>query len=95
MKNLYNGLFCFYLIFSLILVPSCLQGFLSFGHGLGDLYYLMFTSIVLLIAIIIFFLKSPVSDKTDYNKIFGIFLITFTVVILILKLTVLRGPEGH
>lgn len=95
MRNTYNILFYFYLIFSVILVASCLNGYLSFGNGLGDLYYLIFNTVVLLIAVIIYFLKNPVSGKTNYYKTFGTFLIVFTILILILKLTVLRGPEGQ
>ncbi len=93
MRNAFNILLYSYSIFIISIIVSCLNGYLCFGNGLGDLYYLIFGTVVLLIVWIIFFLKNSTSNKTNYGKFFGIFLIGFTIIILTSKLTVLRGSE--
>ncbi len=87
-------LFCSYSALTALLIVSCLNGYLSFGNGLGDLYYLIFSAVVFFITLIIYFYGKTRTNKTNYDKIFGIVLIIITIIILILKLTVLRGAEN-
>lgn len=95
MKKIFNILFYSYSVLIILIIVSCLNGYLSFGNGLGDLYYLIFSIVVFFIALIILFLKNVVSNKGNYDLIFGIFLMVFTIIILILKLTVLKGAESY
>lgn len=87
-------LFYCYLVLSVLLIYSCLNGYLSFGNGLGDLYYLIFSAGVLLITVIIYFFGKSTSNKSSTDKVFGIALIIITMIIIILKLTVLKGSEN-
>ncbi|AYN03232.1 hypothetical protein EAG11_02890 [Flavobacterium sp. 140616W15] len=76
------------------MIFSCLNGYLSFGNGLGDLYYLVFSAVVFFITLIVYFYGKSMQNRTNSNMIFGIVLIIITMIILILKLTVLRGAEN-
>jgi hypothetical protein len=93
MIKLFKILFYLYIFFVIIIVTGCFNGFLSFGHGLGDLYYLIFSVGVLITTVVIFFQKKSIVNQNKLANSFGIFLILITLIILILKLTVLRGPD--
>lgn len=93
-KKGFNILFYWYLVLSVLMIYGCLNGYLSFGNGLGDLYYLIFNVIVLLIILIIYFYGMKIPNKTNSAKVFGMVLIVIIMVILMLKLTVLKGSEN-
>lgn len=94
LKKWFNILFYCYLVLSVLMIFSCLNGYLSFGNGLGDLYYLVFSAVVFFITLIVYFYGKSMQNRTNSNMIFGIVLIIITMIILILKLTVLRGAEN-
>lgn len=94
LKKWFNILFYCYLVLSVLMNFSCLNGYLSFGNGLGDLYYLVFSTVVFFITLIVYFYGKSMQNRTNSNMIFGIVLIIITMIILILKLTVLRGAEN-
>jgi len=93
MKNLLKGLICIYTVFTLIIIFGTLNGTLSFGHGLGDLYYLIFSVLILIIVLFTFLFRRKKLNENLVLTSFTIILILLTIIILLLKLTFLRGPE--
>lgn len=81
---------CFFIFLMLLIVFANLTGIVTFGHGLGDLYYLFFAIIILFIIAIsgaYFLIK-----KNKFPTFILICLIS-TLFWFTLKLTILRGPE--
>jgi hypothetical protein len=93
MKKLFKVSLYIYFLFTLIVNLGCLKGFISFGHGLGDLYYVIFSLVILFICLIIFFKSKSNSDNNVFTNSFAFSLIVISILILILKLSILRGPE--
>jgi len=93
MKKVFKVSLLIYLLFTIIVNLGCLNGFISFGHGLGDLYYLIFSVVVLFFSIIIFFINKFSSSNNALRNSLGFFLIAISIIILLLKLSVLRGSE--
>jgi hypothetical protein len=93
MKNTGRIAFLFYNIWFLLVIFLNLKGDITFGHGLGDLYYLLML-VVLTILSLIFYLKD-IKKNTSNTYLFCLFVILLIVVIVSfsLKLTLLRGPE--
>lgn len=64
-----------------------ITGNMTFGHGLGNLYYLLY----LVLIIILFLITYIVKDK--FFRWIILILISVILTFLILKLTVFRGGE--
>lgn len=82
-----------FVIFVILTVILLFYGKISFGHGLGDLYYLVFFVLwsIVIISIYIYILKK--NNFTLLPLLYG-FIITI-IIITIVKLTIFRGPEFH
>lgn len=93
MKRLFKIALCIYFPFVILINVGCLNSFISFGHGLGDLYYLLFSVVILFSSVIIFFTNKFSSDDNVFRNSFGFFLIVIAAIVLLLKLTILRGAE--
>jgi hypothetical protein len=84
-----NIAFAVYLLFTILVVILNLLGYITFGYGLGDLFYLIF---ICLLCVIITTLKL-LSAKFDISKMVILFMILAVLVFVSLKLTLLRGVE--
>jgi hypothetical protein len=93
MKQIIRIVFFIYLLLISTVVFLNLKGDVTFGHGLGDLYFLI-TIIIVTVILLFFFIKMV---KSNYvNAIVIYFFLSFLlliIVLLCLKLTVLRGSE--
>ena len=94
-----NYIYIIYLFWLVPVVTLTINGNITFGHGLGDLYYLI---AILFFTIISFFLYVRLKRKKILSKknVYYFFLYNVFVVILFsLKLTIYRGSEylwnGH
>jgi len=77
-----------------ILIVLIVQGKIKFGHGLGDLFYLIFISLTGLIQLIInLTIANP--KKNGFKKKNFIIGIVFMIILILfgMKFTVGRGPE--
>lgn len=78
-------------IYSILVVILVMIGKLSFGHGLGDLYYII--ELVIFLCFII--LLNSIKHKINYS-FFKYFILLLSVIIILyfsLKLTIYRGVE--
>lgn len=93
MKRVIRIVFITYLFWFLLVVFFNLNGNISFGHGLGDLYYLLFIVFLTVLALVFYLrmLKPPLAGKTAVF-LFVAYLIAI-VISFSLKLTLYRGPE--
>jgi hypothetical protein len=87
MKLFLNLLFIVFITHIFLIFYGLIKGVLSFGYGLGDIYYLVLLLILFLIIVWI-------RIKAKGRNVLFITLIMFAILILIaLKLTIWRGPE--
>ena len=93
MKQISRISFFIYILWVLLVTFLNLRGNIAFGHGLGDLYYLM--SILFITLIIILFYLRIIGKKYANRNVIYLFIIYLVMVILFycLKLTLLRGAE--
>ena len=93
MKQISRIAFLTYLLWFSLIVFLNLKGEIGFGHGLGDLYYLIF--IVFLTILFLFFYLRIIRKYLDNKRMIYLFIVFLfiTVVSFSLKLTLLRGPE--
>lgn len=93
MKKTFKIILVLYTIFILVITYKAMNGSITFGHGLGDLYYLFFGISSLVVAFTIFIINRFKSKKNNFPDFFGVLLLIIAIVILTLKMTILRGPE--
>ena len=93
MKQITRVAFFTYLFWVSLVISLSLKGSIVFGHGLGDLYYLI-RLVLLTVVSLVFYVW--ISKKNFSNKgiiyIFLVYLITI-IVYFCLKLTLFRGAE--
>ena len=91
MKQVVNIWHIIFVLWALLLLGLNLNGNISFGHGLGDIYYLiflvLFVSIMMLIGI-----KSFKKMSALGQVVFLIFQLG-GIALFMLQLTIIRGPE--
>lgn len=75
MKKLFKISFYSYSLFTIVITIGCFNGYISFGHGLGDLYYLIFIFLILFISTAILFLKESNIKGINSQNVFGLFLV--------------------
>jgi hypothetical protein len=93
MKQICSIGFSFYLFWFAVVMFFNLKGDIVFGHGLGDLYYLIgliFFSIVGLILFLKIAKEKVINKKKGYS--FVIYLV-IVMALFCLKLTLFRGAE--
>jgi energy-coupling factor transporter transmembrane protein EcfT len=90
MKQINKISYFFFLIFFIMITICTLSGYFTFGHGLGDIFYLIL-GFIITVLLTIFFIISIRKSK-NLSLTFSI-IILLTILLFILKLTVLRGPE--
>lgn len=89
-----KAVFWIFIVWSILLILLVIEGILSFGHGLGDLYYLLLLLLFTIItAITIHKLITTENAATIKNRNLIIVLVTTIISLTILKLTIWRGPE--
>ncbi|SHG98685.1 hypothetical protein SAMN05444372_112124 [Flavobacterium micromati] len=79
-------MFLLYIFWYFAVSIGVLTASFTFGHGLGDLFYLIALTLITFVIVIIFFRCS-----IKVNMLF--LLITLTIILFTLKLTIFRGPE--
>ena len=93
MKQINRIVFFIYLLWVLLVMFFNFRGDITFGHGLGDLYYLIVLFFLTLLAI---FFYTRVT-KGSYNNTVVVYLFAIYLLIVIVsfyfKLTILRGAE--
>jgi|SRR5689334_9512635 len=93
MRNFFRIGFYIYLIWAICVVYFNLTGHVGFGHGLGDLYYLITLAFLTAIAVIFFF---RITKGREVNITIIYIYLCYLLAILIafsLKLTLFRGAE--
>ncbi len=93
MKQISRIAFFSYLLWVSIVVFLNFKGDITFGHGLGDLYYLIFI-VSLTILSLIFYVR--INKGNFANKKMIYLFIVYLIVIVVsfcLKLTLFRGAE--
>lgn len=90
MRRFLNFLGITFIIWTTLILLLIFQGKVTFGHGLGDLFYVMFLVIVAFLYIIIIYknLKKKINPLLIYSIAPIIIIILFT-----LKMTIYRGIE--
>ena len=85
--------FSIYIIISLTIFFLDFKGFISFGHGLGDVFYL---GIIFLIDgfLSFIYLKEVRILKRPLGKLVFIGVLLAEILIVILMYTIFRGPEA-
>lgn len=89
---LYNWIIVIYLM---SLIPLCLTGHIVFGHGLGDLIYLLITLFSVMIQLTLTGICYSKKRQKGWENSFIICGTIFLIISLLLtyKFTVGRGPE--
>ncbi len=93
MKQIIRIAFFSYLLWFSFVVFLNLKGDIAFGHGLGDLYYLIFL-VSLTILSLIFYLRI-IKGYLANKKMIYLFIVYLIVIVVSfsLKLTLFRGAE--
>lgn len=81
-----------FIICALLIISGVLSGKISFGHGLGDLYYILYLAIALIIITILF-----IAAKRDSNNSPLSFILLLSIIgslaFFFAKLSYFRGTE--
>lgn len=100
MKKVVKLSVMFSMLFCVLVIVLCFMGILSFGYGLGDIFYLFF--LLIWLAVIAVFFKMAKKVSFNPNKVISIFIILILIYsnyYIIRLFTVDRGPEfrwnGH
>lgn len=93
MKKISRIIFFIYLLWVLLVVFLNFRGDITFGHGLGDLYYLII--LIFFTALSVFFYLRIARGGYSSKQTIYLFAIYLLIVIVFycLKLTFLRGAE--
>jgi hypothetical protein len=90
MRKVHTWFVAGYLILSFIISMFILDGEVSFGHGIGNLFYLFliiaFNTVLLVFA---YYQKGKKTEKTWLIEIAGLIFL----VLIVLQATVYKGPE--
>lgn len=81
-----------FILWSVLLAVLNLNANIVFGHGLGDVYYLLFLLFFVIVISIINFNKIGNTNKQVTATLLLIFMLVI-VIAFTLKLTIYRGPE--
>lgn len=81
-----------YLVIIVLIVILVMNANMTFGHGMGDIYYLGFILFIGIIASLIWFIILKKNFSKIANAIFYCFLVV-ELILIIIKLTILRGAE--
>jgi hypothetical protein len=94
MKLTYLILFIFHMMYSTMVIAGVLLGHLTFGHGLGDIYFLAGIFIITIVIGLGRFVYNRMDEmRRHYISIyFSIFIVLFVIYSLV-ELTWDRGPE--
>jgi hypothetical protein len=88
-QNIFKFTYIAFLIFSVLIIAGELIGHITFGYGLGDLFYLG----MLILAIIFFsILRFFLGKMEGFEILFSILMIA-VIIFFTLKFTILRGVE--
>ncbi len=79
------------LILQALFVYGCFHGNIAFGHGLGDIMYVIL-AVALFFVSVVWFAIISLKQKTALQKILFVFMLVLFA-LLMLKATVFRGPE--
>lgn len=83
----------------IVIILGILKGFITFGFGLGDLYYLGSLILILILNIYLLFTKKKGEQRSDVFKNSYIIFLFLLMFFLLLRLTYFRGSEypwnGH
>ena len=92
MKQISRIAFFSYILWVSFVVFLNFKGDIAFGHGLGDLYYLIFI-IFLTVLSLIFYVR--IKKNFDNKKMIYLFIVYLIVIVVsfCLKLTLFRGGE--
>jgi len=80
------SVYCAWVLFTIL-------GPISYGHGLGDLFYHAAALIAFIVITILFILARKIKSADDVFYIFMFLAIVLTVVCFSLEFTIWRGPE--
>jgi len=90
MKQISRITFLIYLLWMLFVIFLNLRGDITFGHGLGDLYYLI-ALIFLTVLSIVFYIR--ITKRNYTNAYLFVVYLLLIIISFCIKLTLLRGAE--
>lgn len=93
MEKFRRAIILIYTIWVVLIVSLCLSGKITFGHGLGDLYYLAGLVLLTLLFLTIFLRIRKKVVENPMMTYASLFCIVLIIVIFSLKLTFFRGSE--
>jgi hypothetical protein len=92
MKYILNVIFYCYLVLTVCIVVLNLKAKITFGRGLGDVFYLIELIVISIIMAVAFFkVKKHTENKFAVMLMCSIMLLT--IIFFLLKLTIWRGAE--
>ena len=91
MKSIIKSSLIFYVFFETILLVLSFTNLVNFGHGLGDLVFIVLYSITISAASLILIFKESYDNKT-LNSIILLTIITLTIY-SIFSITIWKGIE--
>ena len=80
-------------VFFSVMVLGILTGFLTFGNGLGDLYYLISIIFILIINSYLLLTKKNGEQRSNFFKINYLVSVLIILIFFLLRLTYFRGSE--
>lgn len=93
MKLIKHYIFIIYIVWVLSILFLSLEGYISFGHGLGDLYDLILLVFFTTLSSFFYFIVIKKNFGGQYWTFIFIVFLLLIMLIFILKLTLLRGSE--
>jgi len=98
MNNLIKTTYWIFILWGVLVAVLNLNGNITFGHGLGDVYYLLLLLFFEILVSIITF-KIPKNSNKQTTAILFLLFVLAIIISFTLKLTIFRGPEypwdGH
>ena len=92
MNKVIKIIYTLFVLWAVLVAILNLNANITFGHGLGDIYYLLFLLLLVIVASVVFFKIAKRLNETSATILFLFFVIA-VVIAFTLKLTIYRGPE--
>jgi len=93
MKLSFFKILLFFNVLFLSIGLGIFLGFLTFGYGLGDLYYLCSIILIMIINAYLCFTKKYGKQRSNFFKINYVIFVFIIIVFFVLRLTYFRGTE--
>lgn len=92
MKYILNVIFFCYLVWTICIIVLNLNANITFGRGLGDIFYLIELIVISIILAVAFF-KVKKHTENKFAVMLLCIIMVLTIIFFLLKLTIWRGAE--